>query len=114
MCNCCCATRQSNIIFMLVISAISFIYGIANISKFASDTKIYKDLKVIFDNFDDLGFTLYPYSYDITRSLNGIEKGIGIFLFIFTILFLGVAILLLYFNCGNREFKLLSAHFLTL
>lgn len=109
MCNCCCQRRKSIIIFMLVISVISFFYGIENISNFASNTTPYKSLKIIIDDYEKEGFTFYPNSYDIIKRLKGIEQGIGILLFIFTLIFIGVEIMLLYFSCGDKEYKLLSA-----
>lgn len=44
MCICCCLSRKSLLIYAIVISIISFIYGIAAISQFASKTEVYKYL----------------------------------------------------------------------
>ena len=44
MCFCCCTTRFAVLIYMIVISALAFIYGIVAISNFGSSTKIYEYL----------------------------------------------------------------------
>ena len=44
MCFCCCITRKSIIIYLIVINIIAFIYGIIAISEFGSKTEIYKYL----------------------------------------------------------------------
>ena len=44
MCLCCCVTRKSVLIYLIVISVFAFIYGIVAISKFGSSTDIYKTL----------------------------------------------------------------------
>lgn len=44
MCFCCCTTRFAILIYMIVISALAFIYGIVAISNFGSSTKIYEYL----------------------------------------------------------------------
>ena len=44
MCFCCCQSRKSILISMIVISVIAFIYGIVAISYFASKTDVYKAL----------------------------------------------------------------------
>ena len=44
MCFCCCLTRKSIIIYLIVITVIAFIYGIIAISEFGSRTEIYKYL----------------------------------------------------------------------
>ena len=44
MCFCCCQSRKSILISMIVISVIAFIYGIVAISYFASKTEVYKEL----------------------------------------------------------------------
>ena len=44
MCFCCCTTRFSILIYMIVISSLAFIYGIVAIAKFGSSTEIYKYL----------------------------------------------------------------------
>lgn len=44
MCFCCCTTRKAILIYVIVISSFAFIYGIVAISKFGSNTPIYKYL----------------------------------------------------------------------
>lgn len=175
MCFCCCTTRKSILIYSIVISSFAFIYGIVAISKFGSNTEIYKVLitklkelesntysdskssnsnnnfeynsysnyyktkskknrRIAYDNDDYYYPNLYGNSkyaeailnsasyivisnlrtddlkikkYNLIKSLKGIENGLGVILFIFPILFLGIEILFLIFTCGIKEYKVL-------
>ena len=151
-CFCCCHTRFSMLIYMMVISAIAFIYGIITISQFGSSTEIYKLLLNKIDYLENNKNSNNPLSYansiassvkslnnvnyqniksevdrqamnaiydfnlasftgnnfGVIKKLKGIECGLGIVLFIFPGIFLGVEILFLIFVCGIKEYKVLS------
>ena len=141
-CCCCCYTRKSLLIFSIVISAITFIYGIVAISNFGSKTDNYKILKEIIDSYEKYKsnnsrrlqrsyyntYTIFidedaearyhfsllndesfkKNSYDIIKRLKGIENGLGIILFIFSIIFLAVGIFYLFFTCGIGETQVLK------
>ena len=94
---------------MLVVSLIGFFYGIGNISNFASKTDNYKYLKEIIDLYEKYEFDFYNKPYGIIKRLKGIENGLGILLFIFTLIFIGVESMLLYFTVGDKEYRVLSA-----
>ena len=153
MCICCCPTRKSLLIYAIVVTAITFIYGIVTIAEFGSSTNVYKILKASIDTYDDLKggaleinawnlwthisnsldmddfsddtlsvtdaksiqkiMTLTPLDYEKTnyvvlKSLKGIDNGLGVVLFIFSILFLGAEIVYLIFVCGIKESQVLS------
>ena len=180
MCFCCCTTRKSILIYAIVISSFAFIYGIVAISKFGSNTEIYKvlistlkALETQKDSYSDYkssnsdynsGYNSYYNSYSnnykirtkknrriaydddyyyyniygnskyteailnsasysiiksltpsdiktkkygLIKSLKGIENGLGVVLFIFPIIFLGIEILFLIFIWGIKEYKVL-------
>ena len=109
MCFCCCVTKTSNIIYMLVVSLIGFFYGIGNISNFASKTDNYKYLKKFIDRYEESGYSFYNKPYGIIKRLKGIENGLGILLFIFSLIFIGVESMLLYFTIGDKEYRVFSA-----
>ena len=140
MCFCCCMTRKSIIIYLMVINVIAFIYGIVAISEFDSSTEIYKYLINTLDNLENSSTRrLYPYTYNyndynyaklildeatiteinkltkddvdkfgLIRSLKGIENGLGVVIFVFTILFLAAEIVYLVFAWGTKEFQIMS------
>ena len=111
MCFCCCCfvTKKSNIIYMMVISIIGFCYGIVSISNFASKTDNYKYLKEIIDLYEKYEFDFNNKPYGIIKRLKGIENGFGILLFTFTLIFIGVESMLLYFTVGDKKYRVLSA-----
>ena len=47
-------------------------------------------------------------SYGIIKRLKGIENGLDVILFIFSIIFLGVGIFYLFFACGIGEIQVLK------
>ena len=142
MCLCCCTTRFSILVYMIIISALALIYGIVSISIFGSSTKPYKILmlkieaaekgdtdptnerinqiqnqlnKYGYNGISNL-FNYIPsitkdnyklYKYDMIKRLKGIEHGLGIVLFIFPGIFLGVEILFLIYICGIKEYQIL-------
>ena len=134
MCICCCNTRKSILIYMMIISLIAFIYGVIAMTQFASNTKPYKDLigkiKDIDDgkpagpgieNYDGDEFPpvdkaiellakkdLDDKNYGLVKSLKDIENGIGIVLFIFPLIFLIVEVVFFIFVWGDKEYKVLS------
>lgn len=144
MCFCCCLTRKSIIIYLIVITVIAFIYGIIAISEFGSRTEIYKYLvdrieyleehktsrrlqypyyynnydydyaKLILDSasknqIDSLTMdTLEEKGYGLIKSLKGIESGLGVLLFVFTIIFLAAEIVYLIFAWGTKEFQIMK------
>ena len=141
MCFCCCMTRKSIIIYLMVINIIAFIYGIVAISEFGSSTEIYKYLINTLDRLENSSSRrLYPYPYTysyndynyaklildqatmneidkltkddvshfgLIRSLKGIENGLGVVIFVFTILFLAAEIVYLIFAWGTKEFQIM-------
>ena len=146
MCFCCCITRKSIIIYLIVINIIAFIYGIIAISEFGSKTEIYKYLvdrieyleehktsrrlqypypyyynnynydyaKLILDlaskdKIDSLTMdTLEKKGYGLIKSLKGIENGLGVLLFVFTIIFLAAEIVYLIFAWGTKEVQIMK------
>ena len=153
MCICCCPTRKSLLIYTIVVTAITFIYGIVTIAEFGSSTNVYKILKASIDTYDDLkggaleinAWNLWTHisnsldmddfsddtlsvtdaksiqkimtltrldyektNYGVLKSLKGIDNGLGVVLFIFSILFLGAEIVYLIFVCGIKESQVLS------
>ena len=130
MCICCCKTRKSLLIYMMVISLIAAIYGIIVLTQFASNTNAYdkfiKRVEYLEDHKDteagDVGDNatieqainamgydnIKDRSYNFVKSLKGIEMGMGIVLFIFPIIFLIVEIVFFIFVWGDKEYKPLS------
>lgn len=145
MCFCCCITRKSIIIYLIVITIIAFIYGIIAISEFGSKTEIYKYLvdkieyleehktsrrlqyhpyyynnynydyaKLILDSaskdkIDSLTMDiLKKKGYGLIKSLKGIENGLGVLLFVFTIIFLAAEIVYLIFAWGTKEVQIMK------
>lgn len=92
-CFCCCYTRESFLIYLIVITSIAISYGLFAIISFGSRTSNYKSLKDI---------------SGVIKHLKGIENGIGVLLFLFELIFLGCEILFLIFVCGQREYAVLS------
>ena len=92
-CFCCCDTRESFLIYLIVITSIAILYGLYTIISFGSSTSNYKSLKDI---------------SGVIKHLKGIENGIGSLLFLFELIFLGCEILFLIFVCGKREYTVLS------
>ena len=90
MCICCCLTRKSLLIYIIVISSLAFIYGIIAISTFGSNARNYKRLKEvikIYESQNDItnsrrlqnsyyDYDYYPYSYTPTYVDND-EKGLN-------------------------------------
>jgi len=92
-CFCCCYTRESFLIYLIVITSIAISYGLFAIISFGSSTSAYKSLKDI---------------TGIIKHLKGIENGIGVLLFLFELIFLGCEILFLIYVCGQKEYTVLS------
>ena len=73
MCLCCCTTRKSILIYAIVITSIAFIYGIVAISKFGSNTEIYKALIDKLENLESNTSSSttsdYNYNYNYPYSL---------------------------------------------
>ena len=113
MCICCCFTRNSLIIYGIVITGIAFIYEISVISNFGSRTEIYKILMEEIEEFENnidqkINHNFYKLHYGMIKRLKGIENGFVIPFFIFTLIFLAAEIVYLYFACGNGEYQLLK------
>ena len=173
MCICCCTTRLSLLIYMIVISTLAFIYGISVMANFGSSTEIYKYLidrieamepykgQYSSNNNDYYSYSNYSYyksktknqnnrrissydsyyrsgqidydtakllsdqdsknkidsltpadlnerNYGMVKGLKAIECSIGVFLFLFSLIFLGISILFLVYVCGNKEYKVLA------
>ena len=74
MCFCCCTTRKSILIYLIVVTSFAFIYGIIAISQFGSSTDIYDYLINKLDQLESSGSTssssrnrrLQPYNYPYT------------------------------------------------
>ena len=69
MCFCCCTTRKSILIYLIVVTSFAFIYGIIAIAEFGSNTDIYDYLIDRLDYLEDQGSSsgryrrmLYPCS----------------------------------------------------
>ena len=178
MCICCCPTRLSLLVYMIVISTIAFIYGIFVMANFGSSTEIYKYLRDRIEemepyksqyssNKDYYSYSNYSYlyltknnnsktknpnnrrissydpyyrsrqidydtakllldevsknkidsltpadlnevNYGMVKDLKAIECSIGVFLFVFPLIFLGISIVFLIYVCGNKEYTVLS------
>lgn len=57
MCFCCCTTRKSILIYLIVVTSFAFIYGIIAISQFGSSTDIYDYLINKLDELESSGST---------------------------------------------------------
>lgn len=74
MCFCCCTTRKSILIYLIVVTSFAFIYGIIAISQFGSSTDIYDYLIDKLDRLESSGSPssssgnrrLQPYNYPNT------------------------------------------------
>ena len=66
MCICCCTSRKSLLIYAIVVTTITVIYGIVTISQFGSNTEVYKVLKARIELYNTLKSLLTFY----TRSLD--------------------------------------------
>ena len=55
MCFCCCTTRKSILIYLIVVTSFAFIYGIIAIAEFGSNTDIYDYLIDRLDSLEDQG-----------------------------------------------------------
>lgn len=176
MCICCCPTRLSLLVYMIIISAIAFIYGIIAMANFGSSTEIYKYLidrieemepykgqyssnnNNYYYSYSNYSYPYYksktknlnnrrissydPYyrssqidydtakllldeasknaidsltpadlnerNYGLVKGLKAIECSIGVFLFVFPLIFLGISILFLIYVCGNKEYTVLA------
>ena len=137
MCICCCNTRKSILIYMMIISLIAFIYGVIALTQFASNTQPYKKFITNVESIEgggrggagidtyegkndddvpppEVAVTLYSkddlkdLDYSFIKSLKGIENGIGIVLFIFPLIFLIVEVVFFIFVWGDKEYKVLS------
>jgi hypothetical protein len=53
MCICCCTSRTSLLIYAIVVTAFTFIYGIVTIADFGSSSRVYKVLKASIDAYED-------------------------------------------------------------
>jgi hypothetical protein len=86
MCFCCCTTRKSILIYLIVVSSFAFIYGIIAIAEFGSSTDIYDYLIKTLDRLENQGSSgssrrlyCYPgdygypycnsYDYDLAKSI---------------------------------------------
>lgn len=146
MCFCCCESRKSILIYLLITTIIAFIYGIVCLSQFAYKTDIYiyliarinyLDVRDTSNNINRRTATNYPSNYNdyyseildsesisFINSLNsqyvqehnhknierceGIEKGLGVTLFVFSLIFLCVIIVYLVFStCVYKETQVL-------
>ena len=134
MCICCCNTRKSILIYMMIISLIAFIYGVIALTQFASNTQPYKKFITNVESIEgggkggagidtyegkndddvpppEVAVTLYSkddlkdLDYSFIKSLKGIENGIGIVLFIFPLIFLIVEIV---FNTLYKIFNIIK------
>lgn len=128
MCYCCCFTRTSKLIYMLVITVIFFIYGIYVIIQFGSKTQDYKNLKSIIDFYEQSNteynnsfsekkiqkinrktqYYDFSYGYGLIKNLKGIENGLEGLIFAFGTLFLIIEIIFIIFSCGDRQFQTLT------
>ena len=70
MCLCCCTTRKSIFIYVLIISIIGFIFGLIYISNFASSTTLYKMLidKIKYLEAHNTNNNYYNSNYDFRRN----------------------------------------------
>ena len=66
MCICCCTSRKSLLIYAIVVTTITVIYGIVTISQFGSNTEVYKVLKARIELYNTVKSLLTFY----TRSLD--------------------------------------------
>lgn len=166
MCICCCNSRKSILIYIIIVSVIAFIYGIICVSQFAHNSEIYKSLikkikelesgsnsnnnygesndNSIYGGYRRTDYNNYPYNTynpystssvqneiaqaivdsgslikidsltksdiaecDFIKKLKGIENGLGILLFVFTLIFLIIAIIFLANIRGIRETQIL-------
>ena len=129
MCICCCNTRKSLLIYMMIISVIAAVYGIIVLTQFASKTDIYdnfiKRLKYVeeeevgeeaYESLDEnatveqlIGAFGDPQikdkSVSLIKNLKNIENGMGIVLFIFPLIFLIIEVVFLILMLGNKEYK---------
>jgi len=86
-----CASRISQLIFLMIFSLIFFCLGIFGMTEFYSTTDSYKSIN----------------KTGIVKHLKGIEIGLGGILLAFPIIFFGVAIAFLVFTCGKKEYQVL-------
>lgn len=61
MCFCCCTTRKSILIYLIVVTSFAFIYGIIAIAEFGSNTDIYDYLIDRLDSLEDQGSSSRSY-----------------------------------------------------
>lgn len=147
MCFCCCTTRKSILIYLIIITSVAFIYGIVALSQFGSSSDIYDRLIKRLEELESSPSTrnsgyrrmqIYPgyypnyidsltgdaksisiiddlkkedlegKGYGMIKSLKGIENGLGVLIFVFTIIFLGAEIVYLFFSRGIKEFQLME------
>ena len=153
MCFCCCTTRKSILIYLIIITSFAFIYGIVALSQFGSSSDIYDILIKRLELLESMPSTsnsgipsygtyrrmqFYPgyyptyidsltgdaksasiiigltkdsienKGYGMVKSLKGIENGLGVLIFVFTIIFLGAEIVYLFFIRGIKEFQLME------
>ena len=163
MCFCCCESRKAILIYLIVITCLAFIYGIISISKFGSNTDIYKMLNARIkelekqstssnnnnynynynnynSNYRRIDYNPYTNSYSnnynyakavldaesaakiasltsadinnnshgMIKNLKGIEKGLGVVLFVFIIIFLVIEIFYMIFASGNKESQIMK------
>ena len=123
----------SGITFIYEIAVISNFGSRTNNYKILrEEIKLYEDIKETDSNFLELYYEIYDfylltddmkeflnkfasdydnlerYSYGMIKRLKGIENGFVIIFFIFTIIFIAVEIVYLYFSCGICEYQLLK------
>ena len=154
MCICCCVTRKALLIYAIVITTLTVIYGIYTVAFFGSSTDIYKYLVDYLDAYDKAkedpsfsvaslisnyliftnraanGYTgdvlsvtdvlsytrisnlnmieIEKTNYKLIKMLKGFDNGLGLVLFILSILFLAAEIFYLVFVCGIRENQVAS------
>ena len=72
MCICCCTSRKALLIYAIVITTITVIYGIFSVANFGSNTDVYKYLKETIKDYEDRKNSLASY----IRSLDDIAYSI--------------------------------------
>ena len=79
MCICCCTSRKSLLIYAIVVTTITVIYGIVTISQFGSNTEVYKALKARIEYYNAFKSLLTSYirsldDRDIAYSIQDAES----------------------------------------
>ena len=79
MCICCCSSRKSLLIYAIVVTTLTVIYGIVTISQFGSNTDVYKALKARIELYNTFKSLLNSYARslddrDIAYSIQDAES----------------------------------------